>query len=93
MSDIIGFNNIANSIKNNLLTDKSDILVFAYNATGKTRISRELSTNENELNTLCYNAVFEDCFIWNNEDNILNINTNNLFFKTVEEEGLYKEGD
>ena len=37
MSEIIGFENIATHIKNDLDSDK-DVLLYAFNATGKTRL-------------------------------------------------------
>lgn len=89
MSEIIGFNNIVNSIKNTLLQEEKDILLFAFNATGKTRLSRGLDSVQEEcLLSLCYNAIIEDYFTWNNDDNVLNIAKNNWFFNFIKEEEL-----
>ena len=60
-----------------LLEEKKYILLFAYNGTGKTRLSAEFKTlgqtllneetGEKTADTLYYNAFTEDLFSWNND--------------------------
>ncbi len=70
------------------LTEKKYVLLFAYNATGKTRLSMEfknLGKNDDDRDTLYFNAFTEDLFYWDNdlEDDSsreLRLNTNSRFF-------------
>ena len=59
-----------------LLEDKKNIVLFAYNSTGKTRLSVEFKslgqqlindTEEKTADTLYYNAFTEDLFTWDND--------------------------
>lgn len=77
-----------------LLEDKKYVLLFAYNGTGKTRLSTEFKTLGQELNeetgekkadTLYYNAFTEDLFYWDNDlesDTVrfLKLNSSSRFF-------------
>jgi len=95
MSEIIGLDNIAAEIKNNLDSGK-DVLLYAFNATGKTRLTsffdnQNLQEDEGKIYTLCYNAIVEDLFSWDNENKIFSFDTNNILFKTIKEEGLDAE--
>ena len=52
------------------LQSKKFILVYAYNGTGKTRLSTEfknLGKNGEERDTLYFNAFTEDLFSWDND--------------------------
>ncbi len=90
---------LARNIRDTLGTDdipdtKNYYLLFAYNGTGKTRLSVEfknLGKKENHggeeriRDTLYYNAFTEDLFTWNNDlerdtDRRLLFNTNSRFF-------------
>lgn len=70
------------------LAEKKYILLFAYNGTGKTRLSMEfknLGKNGDARDTLYFNAFTEDLFYWDNdlEDDAnreLRLNTNSRFF-------------
>jgi wobble nucleotide-excising tRNase len=75
---------IANSLKD---ANKKVQLIYAFNGTGKTRLSREFkelieseNTETEEVNAkpkiLYYNAFTEDLFYWNNEDQKLKIQPN-----------------
>lgn len=75
---------VANSLKD---ANKKVQLIYAFNGTGKTRLSREFKeliesenteTEEVEAKTkfLYYNAFTEDLFYWNNEDQKLKIQPN-----------------
>jgi len=74
------------------LIKKKYILLFAYNGTGKTRLSmdfKNLGKNEGERDTLYFNAFTEDLFNWHNDfefdqDRELRFNTESLFFKALE---------
>ena len=80
-----------------ILRSKKYILLFAYNGTGKTRLSCEfknLSKNsaktKDKGDTLYYNAFTEDLFTWNNDlenntDRKLIINQESKFFNGLQE--------
>jgi wobble nucleotide-excising tRNase len=53
-----------------LLTDKKYILFYAYNGTGKTRLSmafKDAGKNGEDRDTLYFNAFTEDLFRWDND--------------------------
>ena len=52
--------------------------LYAFNGTGKTRISRLISERD-EDDSLCFNALFQDFFVWDNDNNILIINYSNFY--------------
>lgn len=68
--------------------NKDCILTFAYNGTGKTRISmafKDLGKQEKTQDTLYYNAFTEDLFSWNNDlendtNRYMQVNTESTFF-------------
>lgn len=70
------------------LAEKKYILLFAYNGTGKTRLSMEfknLGKNGDARDTLYFNAFTEDLFYWDNDlegdaNRELRLNTNSRFF-------------
>lgn len=78
---------------------KKYILVFAYNGTGKTRLSAEFKTlgqtvneetGEKTADTLYYNAFTEDLFYWDNDlendtDRFLKLNSDSRFFSGLKE--------
>lgn len=82
-----------------LLDDKKYILLFAYNGTGKTRLSAEFKTlgqalkeetGEKTADTLYYNAFTEDLFYWDNDlendtDRFLKLNSDSRFFSGLKE--------
>ena len=77
-----------------LMEDKKYVLLFAYNGTGKTRLSAEFKTLGQTLNeemgektadTLYYNAFTEDLFYWDNDlendtERFLKLNRHSRFF-------------
>ena len=89
MSEIIGFENIATHIKNDLDSDK-DVLLYAFNATGKTRLSCSFENDEN-IESLSYNAIVEDYFTWDNEEKIMSILSNTWLFNFIKDEYLEKD--
>jgi len=82
-----------------LLEEKKYIVLFAYNGTGKTRLSAEFKslgqrfieeTGEKTADTLYYNAFTEDLFYWDNDldndaERILKLNSNSRFFSGLKE--------
>lgn len=79
--------------------NKKCIMVFAYNGTGKTRMSAEFKTLGQTVNgesgnktadTLYYNAFTEDLFYWDNdlendEERFLKLNSDSRFFSGLRE--------
>lgn len=95
---------LAQNIRNTLGTEdtsdtKNYYLLFAYNGTGKTRLSVEFKnlgrrrirgSEERRRDTLYYNAFTEDLFTWNNDlemdmDRRMYFNTNSRFFDGLRE--------
>jgi hypothetical protein len=70
------------------LANKKFILLYAYNGTGKTRLStafKDLGKNGEERDTLYFNAFTEDLFSWDNDlendcERVLKINKDSRFF-------------
>ncbi len=69
------------------------MLLYAYNGTGKTRLSgafKDLGRNDDQRDTLYFNAFTEDLFTWDNDlendrDRALKINKDSRFFAGLEE--------
>ena len=82
-----------------LLEVKKSILLFAYNGTGKTRLSAEFrklgqsrreDRAEKTADTLYYNAFTEDLFSWDNDlendrERFLKLNSGSRFFAGLKE--------
>jgi len=74
------------------LEAKKYLLLFAYNGTGKTRLSmafKEAGKQAGGRDTLYFNAYTEDLFLWDNDlehDNqrVLRLNTESSFFEGLE---------
>lgn len=70
------------------LAEKKYVLLFAYNGTGKTRLSMEFKNqgkNGDARDTLYFNAFTEDLFFWDNDlesdsNRELRLNTSSRFF-------------
>ncbi len=75
------------------LQKKKFILIYAFNGTGKTRLSSEfknLGKNGDERDTLYFNAFTEDLFSWDNDlkndrERVLKINSQSRFFAGLKE--------
>jgi hypothetical protein len=75
------------------LQNKKFILLYAYNATGKTRLStafKDLGKQGDAYDTLYFNAFTEDLFSWDNDlandrERVLKINKDSRFFAGFEE--------
>ena len=82
-----------------LLDDRKFIVLFAYNGTGKTRLSAEFkslgqhideATGVKSADTLYYNAFTEDLFYWDNDlendtERVLKLNGSSRFFAGLDE--------
>ncbi|EEF13592.1 hypothetical protein CAMRE0001_1483 [Campylobacter rectus RM3267] len=82
-----------------LLEEKKYIVLFAYNGTGKTRLSGEFKslgqhlneeTGEKTADTLYYNAFTEDLFYWDNDldndtERVLKFNKSSRFFNGLKD--------
>jgi hypothetical protein len=72
---------------------KKAILIFAYNGTGKTRLSmafKDLGKHGDQRDTLYFNAFTEDLFTWDNDlendsERVLRMNTASHFFNGLAE--------
>lgn len=72
---------------------KKFILLYAFNSTGKTRLSvafKDLGKRGDERDTLYFNAFTEDLFQWDNDlendlERVLKINRDSRFFVGLEE--------
>ena len=70
------------------LQSKKFVLLYAYNGTGKTRLStafKDLGKQGEERDTLYFNAFTEDLFYWDNDlandrERVLKINNESRFF-------------
>src|SRR5258705_10378555 len=75
------------------LATKKFILLYAYNGTGKTRLStafKDLGKNDDERDTLYFNAFTEDLFYWDNDlendrERVLKMNAKSRFFDGLRE--------
>lgn len=75
------------------LQTKKFILLYAYNGTGKTRLStafKDLGKNGDDRDTLYFNAFTEDLFSWDNDlandrERVLKINKDSRFFAGLKE--------
>lgn len=75
------------------LENKKFVLIYAYNGTGKTRLSmafKNAGKQGDERDTLYFNAFTEDLFTWDNDldgdsERVLRINSSSRFFAGIEE--------
>lgn len=100
MKEYESLKEIAEKIKD---SNKKVTLLYAFNATGKTRLSMEFKNLVNEdtddeiiKHVVYYNAFTEDLFTWDNdfENDIkrkMKINKNSKFIELIERQGKEKE--
>lgn len=83
-------------LRDDLTSGNQDfVLLYAYNGTGKTRLSMEFKdagkrSNKGQPDTLYFNAYTEDLFSWDNDlekdsERRLHINTDSKLFKGLKE--------
>ncbi len=78
------------------IADLHCVLLYAYNRTGKTRLSMEFKNqgkrkNNGTRDTLYFNAYTEDLFVWKNDpdlDRHLKLNSESVFFNGLRELAL-----
>ncbi len=100
MNEYSSLSEIAQEIKS---SNKKVTLLYAFNATGKTRLSMEFKDLVNELkddevvkHIIYYNAFTEDLFSWDNDlenDSVrkIKINKNSKFIDLIERQGKENE--
>jgi len=81
---------VADKIKSDLDSDPKKIgLLYAFNATGKTRLSSFFDDNESgEEKALIYSAFFEDLFVWDNREYVFNLDSDSKIINFISEQGL-----
>lgn len=78
------------------LDEKKCSVLYAFNAVGKTRISKAIcdlhqtDNEEDNKKVICYNAFLEDDFTWDNEQCIFKIQ-DSWITKLIQDEGLDSE--
>lgn len=78
------------------LNNHDFVLLYAYNGTGKTRLSmafKEIGKSKGSRDTLYFNAYTEDLFSWDNDlesdfERVLKINSDSQFFSGFKELAL-----
>lgn len=98
MTEFNSITDLATKIKSDLLacTDKKSVaLLYAFNSTGKTRLSVEFDVinngedkEESLIKVLSYNAFLEDLFVWDNENLILNFSPDDWRIRFIQDQGL-----
>ncbi|MGU9977411.1 MAG: AAA family ATPase [Candidatus Oxydemutatoraceae bacterium WSBS_2016_MAG_OTU14] len=81
------------------LEKKDFVLLFAYNRTGKTRLSMEfknIAKNKGKNDTLYFNAFTEDLFTWENDlendsNRCLKMNSDSRFFSGLKKDYLQEK--
>lgn len=86
---------LAKNVKQKLNSNskkKNIIAIYAFNATGKTRLTNEIDRNGiNEyMESLIYSAFLEDVFTWDNSNYFLKFDPYSWVIKLIEEQGLEK---
>ena len=92
MTPFASMDELANGLRATL-ENKKYILLYAYNGTGKTRLSmafKEAGKKDEARDTLYFNAYTEDLFTWDNDlqgdrQRRLKLNTESRFFSGLEE--------
>lgn len=72
--------------------DTRTALIYAFNATGKTRLAGTFNddSESDEITTIVYNAFFEDMFTWDNEIYELRFQSEySWILRTIRDEGLH----
>src|SRR5580698_7785616 len=78
------------------LTTKKYVLLYAYNGTGKTRLSvafKDAGKTNGAADTLYFNAFTEDLFSWDNDlendtERVLILNKESQFFTGIQEQDM-----
>ena len=86
--DLVDLNDLAGRLRKQ---NSKCHLIFAHNGTGKTRLSmafKDLGKQDNNRDTLYFNAFTEDLFFWDNDldndtDRVLVLNDSSKFFAGI----------
>nr|WP_314588955.1 AAA family ATPase [uncultured Neisseria sp.] len=86
--DLVDLNDLAGRLRKQ---NSKCHLIFAHNGTGKTRLSmvfKDLGKQDNNRDTLYFNAFTEDLFFWDNDlvndtDRVLVLNDSSTFFAGI----------
>lgn len=78
---------MSQTFEQRIIKKKKISLIYAFNSTGKTRISEEFNKLGAEK-VLCFNAFIQDLFTWNNKDRVLKIEANSEIMRQISEQGL-----
>lgn len=68
--------------------EKNLEILYAFNSTGKTRISTIMQNEKEENEVLCYNAFTEDLFGWDNDNLVFKVKSNSWIVRFINEQGL-----
>lgn len=92
MAEYETLEDVLNTVKEKLnnTTQVKLSVIFANNTVGKTRLSK-LFDEQNEEETLCYNAFLEDFFSWDNEHCIFKLAPHSWVINLIEKEGLDRQ--
>ena len=87
----MNFDEMSDEISSQLIND-NNVLVYAFNATGKTRLSKKITekypVDENgNVKCLCYNAFLEDDFTWDNDSLVFSFESS-IITRYLKDEGL-----
>lgn len=90
MGEFNSIDSVTEEIKNimNNNTKKNIALLYAFNATGKTRMSTIIENELEEEKILCYNAFTEDMFTWDNENFVFHIDDSSWLVNFINDQGL-----
>jgi hypothetical protein len=91
--EVFSFTQLDELVANLRASQKKCTLLFAYNSTGKTRLSmafKDVGKNGDGRDTLYFNAFTEDLFSWNNDlendrERILHLNKDSVFFEGLQD--------
>src|SRR5882724_10481836 len=91
-TNLAGLEDVAAALRATL-ENKKYVLLYAYNGTGKTRLSmafKDAGKNSDKGDALYFNAFTEDLFVWDNDldgdrERVLRINSKSRFFAGLEE--------
>ena len=91
MSEFTSIESVTNGIKNKLNSNNNRnnlSILYAFNSTGKTRMSTIIQNGYEEDEVLCYNAFTEDLFWWDNEKFVFKVHPKSWIVNFINEQGL-----
>lgn len=90
MSEFASIELVTNRIKNQFnSSDENNLsILYAFNSTGKTRMSTIIQDEHENDEVLCYNAFTEDLFWWDNENFIFKVSPKSWIVNFINEQGL-----